>query len=95
MIGKKIFLEKIKMLQTLYGQALTKEQVDIYYNKLSADMSDSDFIKQVDVVVESWFPLFQAEHRFPPIAAFYRGFVKGQGYDNDDKRIAHLRAVTR
>jgi len=69
MISKNVFLGKIEDLQQLFNHELSAKQIDMYYEKLSKDMSDRQFLDRVQQVIEN-------EYRFPPIASFYRDYKK-------------------
>lgn len=66
MISKKIFLEQIEKLQTAFDEEVSESRFRVYYDTLSSDFTDKDFLEQVNVVLRNNF-------KFPAIAAFYRG----------------------
>jgi hypothetical protein len=66
MVSRKVFLEVIEKLQVLFPEpAMSEKQFMLYYEALSPDFTDEQFLKQVNSVIKNCF-------KFPPIAAFYR-----------------------
>lgn len=65
MITKSVFLKTVKNLEEIFEHELTERQIELYYETMSPDFTDAQFLKQANAALKNSF-------KFPPIAAFYK-----------------------